>query len=83
MVNSSYLKVLAWNANSINFKMLELQKFNDTENFDIICISETKVADKHSIKLPSYDCYRLNRTSQWGGVPGLQYLLKVVLSIVK
>lgn len=48
--------------------MLELQKFNDTENFDIICISETKVADKHSIKLPSYDCYRLDRTSQGGGV---------------
>lgn len=70
MIDSTdLLRILAWNSNSIRYKLLELELYNQKENFDIICLSETKLdKDYKNLKLPGYSCYRQDRNSDGGGV---------------
>lgn len=65
---NSFVKILAWNCNSIRPKILELCNLNQKENFDIICLSETKLNNSHSLNIPGYACYREDRNCNGGGV---------------
>lgn len=68
MPDHDQLRILGWNSNSIRYKMLELEVLNQRENFDVICLSETKLDENLNLRLPGYACYRLDRNSRGGGV---------------
>ena len=60
-------KVIVWNANGLQHKVLELCDFIRTENIDILNINETKLKPEIKIKIPNFFVYRSDRTRNRGG----------------
>ena len=59
-------KVMSWNCQSVRNKKIELCTFVQNNNIDIIQLSETWLAEKAHFYIPSFDCYRVDRSH--GGV---------------
>lgn len=60
------LKILSWNCQSAQGKILELKRFISTNNFHVIFLQETWLNPKISsnvIKIPNYACERVDRQS--------------------
>ena len=62
------LKIVTWNANSVQFKLNELKYVLFKLKIDIIGISETKLDPKKSLKIPGYSVLRHDRNEKGGGV---------------
>jgi exonuclease III len=64
------LNIVIWNANGIKNKTDELKDFLDTEQTDIILISETKLTTNDKIYFDGYSTYRRDRptNTRAGGV---------------
>jgi exonuclease III len=57
---------MSWNAQSVRNKTLELSRFVEKNDIDILLLSETWLNEKTTFFLPSFDCYRVDRSH--GGV---------------
>lgn len=62
------LKILTWNANGVTLKILELTQFVEDNHIDVICLQETYLSPSKTLFLPGYVVYRLDRSTQGGGV---------------
>ena len=51
------LKICLWNANGLSQHKLEVEKFLNEENIDIMLISETHFSDKNNFKIKGYILY--------------------------
>ena len=68
IVKNKFLKIVTWNANSINSKLLEFKDFLCTNNYDIAGICETKIDNNYKSNLSNFNVYTSNRNSRGGGV---------------
>lgn len=59
------LKAFIWNSHSIKPKLSELSLFTETNNIDLIFLSETWLKALEIFYLPLFDCYRADR--MYGG----------------
>ena len=65
--NPSFLKIVAWNANSIGNKLQELREFLPRFRVDVALISETHLKPSHRSNIANYKCYRNDRLTGRGG----------------
>lgn len=63
----SSLKIIAWSANSLNDKKLDLEEYLARENIDIALICETHLHGSLTPKIKNYAFYNTNRTHGRGG----------------
>jgi len=59
--NTSKLKIMLWNADSVSKKKAELLESLITNEIDIALISETYLKRDVPFSLPNYKCHRLDR----------------------
>lgn len=62
------LKVGHWNCNSIDKKVLILNKFIKENDFDIFCLNETKLNGGKKLEINGYKVIRKDRNRRGGGV---------------
>lgn len=64
------LNLLYWNCNSISSKdkISELELLATENKLDIICLAETKLSTRHSLKITGFTVYRKDRDRAGGGV---------------
>ena len=66
------IKIISWNANSINAHSIELKNYiqNCQIKPDVICVQETFLKSKSKFKIPGYSIESKNRSDdrRWGGV---------------
>lgn len=61
------IKISAWNANSLQNKINELQHFVITHIIDIMCVNETHARPSDTLKLSNYKQYRTDQLTYRGG----------------
>ncbi|GFY54079.1 hypothetical protein TNIN_321341 [Trichonephila inaurata madagascariensis] len=62
------LSIFSWNADGVRSRIVEMRDFVDKHSPDILLIQETHLRPEHSFKIPNYNCYRTDRTTQpWQG----------------
>ena len=62
-----FLRVVAWNANSINPKLQEFKEFLARFKVDVALISETHLKPCHRANIANYSSYRNDRLTGRGG----------------
>ena len=62
------LKVCSWNANSVRYKLNNLNEFLNRAEVDLMLISETKLSNKDKITIKNYNCVSYSRRNAAGGV---------------
>ena len=62
-----FLRVVAWNANSINSKLQEFKEFLARFKVDVALISETHLKPCHRANIANYSSYRNDRLTGRGG----------------
>ena len=63
----SFLRLVAWNANSIVSKIQELREFLIRFRVDVALIGETHLKTNHRANIANYKCYRNDRLTGRGG----------------
>lgn len=66
--NGSKIKKIAFNSNSLRNKIAEIRQIAKTRNLEIILLTETKLQEKHKIRIKCYIYIYKNKTSRGGGV---------------
>lgn len=56
-------KIAIWNANGLQQHAQEIKTFLNSENIDIMMISETHFTDKHYLHIPKYNLYHTKHPS--------------------
>lgn len=62
------LRILQWNAEGIQNKKIELQKFLHMENIHILCAQETHLNPNIRFSVRGYEQYRMDRDGHKGGL---------------
>jgi len=60
------LTLLQWNCNSVRPRMIELKNFIFKNNPAIVCLQETKLKEKHKLRIPGYKSFRKDRPGDIG-----------------
>lgn len=68
MSSHKSIKVLHWNANSIQNKITELLELLKRTEVDVVVLCETFLNPDASLYIPDFKTYRCNRNSRGGGV---------------
>lgn len=64
---SSKLKILYWNARSVQNKIHQIFDYLIDNGIDVALFQETRLKPKHSFSHSNFRCYRLDRLDQIGG----------------
>jgi endonuclease/exonuclease/phosphatase family metal-dependent hydrolase len=65
--NTNYLRLMAWNANSITNKKDELADFMKRQKIHVCLVSETLLKPANKFKQHKHSTYRTDRATQGGG----------------
>lgn len=68
MYSNRQLRIIQWNANSVQNKRAELNEFLNRMEVDIVAISETFLDNNSTLHLRGFKTYRSDRDSRGGGV---------------
>ena len=65
-MQSNYLKIVAWNANGLTQRSLEIKQFLIDHSPDIVLVSETHFTSKSYLSIPNYSIFLTNHPSGRG-----------------